>query len=169
MKQNNWNRSHWNSLFHIHTFLNIFGPPSDVLSNRIHLFNKALLKPIFPKGNFYAMICTVQQSIYPYTQRIHKALLPNQQQQKKKNNVIVWQPLCVCAHICTYRQLTVWKTIWWDEAENPGFMAPLLNYLSTLHGQFTVFGGSQFSRDYLVINNPTMPSMLQERSGTVPA
>lgn len=56
MKENNRIHIH----LHVHTFLNIFGPPSDVLSSRIHLFNKALLKPIFPKGNFYGMIHTVQ-------------------------------------------------------------------------------------------------------------
>lgn len=162
MKQNNWNRSLKQFVpYIIHTFLNIFGPPSHVLSSRIHLFNKALLKPIFPKGNFYAMISTVQQLIYPYT-RI-------QMYTQRKKHVIVWQPLCLCAHSIytgTYHQLTVWKTIRWYAAENPGFMAALLNYLCTLHGQSPVFGGAQFSRDYLEINNTIMPSMLQERKVT---
>lgn len=70
------------------------------------------------------------------------------------------------AHICTYHKLNVWKTIRWDAAENPGFMAALLNYLCTLHSQSPVFGGAQFSRDYLVINNTAMPPMLQERKVT---
>lgn len=37
----------------VHTVLNILGPPSCPLSKRIHLLDMALLKPIFPKDNFY--------------------------------------------------------------------------------------------------------------------